>query len=142
MGGSILDAYSHGGPQGRRSCLKTPRRPVVRFRIDPGPRDRLALAFRRLDALHFWVHLLVGGEACAAEQLRPWLAGRTVLNAYGPTEARVCTTIFDCSSDQRRPPIGRPLPNTRTHVLDQRLEPVPIGIAGELFIGGAGLARG
>jgi amino acid adenylation domain-containing protein len=86
--------------------------------------------------------LLVGGEACAAEQLRPWLAGRIVLNAYGPTEASVCTTLFDCGSDQRRPPIGRPLPNTRTYVLDQRLEPVPIGVAGELFIGGAGLARG
>jgi acyl-coenzyme A synthetase/AMP-(fatty) acid ligase/acyl carrier protein len=86
--------------------------------------------------------LIVGGEACAAEQLRPWLAGRTVLNAYGPTEASVCTTLFDCRSDQRRPPIGRPLPNTRTHVLDERFEPAPIGVAGELFIGGAGLARG
>src|SRR5438874_1498686 len=52
--------------------------------------------------------LIVGGEACAAEQLRPWLAGRTVLNAYGPTEASVCTTLFGCGPDERRPPIGRP----------------------------------
>ena len=74
--------------------------------------------------------------------MRPASHGRTVLNAYGPTEASVCTTLFDCGPDQRRPPIGRPLPNTRTYVLDQRLEPVPIGVAGELFIGGAGLARG
>ncbi|MGJ4946753.1 non-ribosomal peptide synthetase, partial [Bradyrhizobium sp. HKCCYLS1011] len=85
--------------------------------------------------------LLVGGEACAAELLRPWLPGRQVFNAYGPTEASVCTTMFRCDGNGR-PPIGRPLPNTRTYVLDQQLQPVPVGVAGELHIGGAGLARG
>jgi amino acid adenylation domain-containing protein len=86
--------------------------------------------------------LIVGGEACSAEMLRPWLSGRSVLNAYGPTEASVCTTMFRCAAEDRRPPIGRPLPNARAYVLDERLEPVPVGVAGELYIGGAGLARG
>jgi acyl-coenzyme A synthetase/AMP-(fatty) acid ligase/acyl carrier protein len=86
--------------------------------------------------------LIVGGEACSAELLRPWLSGRGVFNAYGPTEASVCTTMFRCAAGERRPPIGRPLPNARAYVLDERLEPVPVGVAGELYIGGAGLARG
>jgi amino acid adenylation domain-containing protein/non-ribosomal peptide synthase protein (TIGR01720 family) len=115
---------------------------ITRQRITTVLLPPSALAALPVAELSCLTTLIVGGEACAAEQLRPWLAGRTVLNAYGPTEASVCTTLFDCRSDQRRPPIGRPLPNTRTHVLDQQLEPVPIGVAGELFIGGAGLARG
>jgi non-ribosomal peptide synthetase component F len=65
-----------------------------------------------------------------------------VLNAYGPTEASVCTTIFGCVADGRAPALGRPLANTRTFVLDGALEPVPVGVAGELYIGGIGLARG
>ncbi|SMX56129.1 Putative non-ribosomal peptide synthetase [Bradyrhizobium sp. ORS 285] len=85
--------------------------------------------------------LIAGGEACAAELLRPWLAGRSVFNAYGPTESSVCTTVHLCG-DERRPPIGRALPNTRTYVLDAQLAPVPIGVAGEIYIGGVGLARG
>jgi len=85
--------------------------------------------------------LIAGGEACSAELLRPWLSGRSVFNAYGPTESSVVTTMFRCGGD-RKPPIGRPLPNTRTYVLDARMQPVPIGVAGELYIGGAGLARG
>jgi thioesterase domain-containing protein len=86
--------------------------------------------------------LIVGGEACTPEVLAPWLGGRTVLNAYGPTEASVCTTMFGCMADGQMPALGRPLANTRTYVLDGALEPAPVGVAGELYIGGAGLARG
>ncbi|MGY3450250.1 amino acid adenylation domain-containing protein [Bradyrhizobium sp. USDA 4353] len=86
--------------------------------------------------------LLVGGEACAAELVAPWTGPRIVLNAYGPTEASVCTTVYPCTADKRAPAIGRPLANTSVYVLDQHLQPVPIGVPGELHIGGAGLARG
>ncbi len=86
--------------------------------------------------------LLLGGEACTAELVAPWLGARIVLNAYGPTESSVCTTTFRCLADRRTPAIGRPLANTRTYVLDEHLEPVPIGAPGELYIGGAGLGRG
>ncbi|HEY2136756.1 MAG TPA: condensation domain-containing protein, partial [Xanthobacteraceae bacterium] len=61
---------------------------------------------------------------------------------YGPTEASVCTTMFGCVADGRAPALGRPLANTRTFVLDGGLAPVPVGVAGELYIGGLGLARG
>ncbi|WP_315729489.1 MULTISPECIES: non-ribosomal peptide synthetase, partial [unclassified Bradyrhizobium] len=101
-----------------------------------------ALAALKGESLPDLKTLLVGGEACTSEMIAPWLGERIVLNAYGPTEASVCTTVFRCLADRRTPPIGRPLANTRTYVLDQHFEPVPIGVPGELYIGGAGLARG
>ncbi|HEU0149756.1 MAG TPA: amino acid adenylation domain-containing protein, partial [Bradyrhizobium sp.] len=86
--------------------------------------------------------LLLGGEACTSELVTPWLGDRIVLNAYGPTESSVCTTVFPCVADRRPPAIGRPLANTRTYVLDEHFAPVLIGAPGELYIGGAGLGRG
>jgi amino acid adenylation domain-containing protein/non-ribosomal peptide synthase protein (TIGR01720 family) len=92
--------------------------------------------------------LILGGEALSREAVAPWLpatAGgqeRIVLNAYGPTESSVCTTVSHIIPDDRPPAIGRPLANARVYVLDPDFAPVPIGAVGELFIGGAGLARG
>ena len=65
-----------------------------------------------------------------------------MFNAYGPTEATVWATVAECHSEMRRPPIGRPILNTQVHILDRNLQPVPVGVAGELHIGSVGLARG
>lgn len=86
--------------------------------------------------------LIVAGEACAADLVRQWAAGRRFFNAYGPTEITVCATIAECRSDPAPPPIGRPLANVRAYILDDELEPVPIGVTGQLYIGGVGVARG
>jgi amino acid adenylation domain-containing protein len=90
--------------------------------------------------------LILGADQVRADALERWFAGHgdtvRVLNTYGPTETTVIATTAELRPGQGRPPIGRPLADTTVYVLDERLVPVPIGVAGELCIGGAGLARG
>lgn len=91
----------------------------------------------------------VGGEAVMTESYRRWLsipeADRIELvNTYGPTEAAVTTTLYRLSAADVAGPIsiGRSIDNTFCYVLDSQQQPCPPGVAGELCIGGAGLARG
>jgi non-ribosomal peptide synthetase-like protein len=86
--------------------------------------------------------LILGGEACPAELVkRWWKPGRRMVNTYGPTEATVIATWAECHPD-RQVTIGRPLPNYSACILDEQMQQVPDGIAGELCLGGIGLARG
>ncbi|MFE5140466.1 non-ribosomal peptide synthase/polyketide synthase [Streptomyces fagopyri] len=89
--------------------------------------------------------LLAGTERVSPELVGRYARGRMMFNAYGPTEATTNSTLGRC--DPQTPagtvvPIGVPDPGTRAYVLDARLEPVPAGVPGELYLGGAGLARG
>src|SRR4051794_15176025 len=87
--------------------------------------------------------LIVAGEAPTGTLIKHWVRGRRLMNAYGPTEATVCATLHDCSGDESGSPvIGRPINNTQIYILDAECQPVPVGVSGELYIGGAGLARG
>jgi len=86
--------------------------------------------------------LVVGGDACTADLVATWAPRLRMVNAYGPTESTVVGTWSDALAPHGVPPIGRPIPNTRAYVLDTGLNPVPPGIAGELHLAGAGLARG
>ncbi|TFW31228.1 non-ribosomal peptide synthetase [Duganella callida] len=115
--------------------------------------------------------LIVGGEALPPALAAHWGSRYRLFNAYGPTEATVCATAYLCAAGPAATPasapgaiadstiaraaevpaiaaasgatpIGRPLANTRIHILDRQLQPVPIGVAGELYIGGEGVARG
>ncbi len=86
--------------------------------------------------------LIAGGEACSEQLVERWAPGRRFINAYGPTECTVCSTISRCYPGAGAPAIGTPLPNVRVYVLDRNRQPVPIGVPGELFIGGAGVGRG
>ncbi|HSF42989.1 MAG TPA: amino acid adenylation domain-containing protein, partial [Thermoanaerobaculia bacterium] len=94
---------------------------------------------------------LTGGERLSEETLRRWAplvdGGTRFLSSYGPTEATVTTTFLSFAAREVGElalplPLGRPLPGTRVRLLDRHLEPVPAGTPGELYIGGAGLARG
>ncbi|WP_329626368.1 AMP-binding protein, partial [Planktothrix agardhii] len=86
--------------------------------------------------------IIVAGEACSPELVKKWSQGRNFFNGYGPTEGSVCATIAKYTSFNEKITIGRPIPNVQVYILDPHLQPVPIGVPGELHIGGAGLARG
>jgi amino acid adenylation domain-containing protein len=86
--------------------------------------------------------LLTAGEACPPGLARRWARQLRLVNAYGPTETTVWATFGPWNGEGDSVPIGRPIANTRVYVLDQGLEPTPIGVAGELYIAGDGLARG
>ena len=92
-------------------------------------------------------YLVSGGEALEGTLARRFvecLPEATLANCYGPTEASIGTTCFEVETlpeDAATVPIGRPIANAQCHVFDAEEQPVPIGVVGELFIGGTGLAR-
>ncbi|WP_189939238.1 non-ribosomal peptide synthetase, partial [Streptomyces sulfonofaciens] len=87
--------------------------------------------------------LVVAGEACPPETAALFGRGRRMVNAYGPTESTVCGTMSrPLAADAGIAPIGTPITGTRAYVLDAALRPVPPGVVGELYLAGAGLARG
>jgi amino acid adenylation domain-containing protein len=89
--------------------------------------------------------IIVAGEACPVALAARWVKTCHFFNAYGPTETTVCATIMDCTSwqnHQQAPPIGRPIANTQLYILDTQEQLLPMGVAGQLCVGGVGLARG
>jgi amino acid adenylation domain-containing protein len=92
--------------------------------------------------------LILGGEGLNGKDLRFWRENSPetmIINEYGPTEATVGCCVHQVSPNIHEPdsvPIGRPIGNTRIYILDHNLEPAAPGVAGEIFIGGIGLARG
>jgi amino acid adenylation domain-containing protein len=92
--------------------------------------------------------LLVGVEPIPEKLLisiQQQIPGLQIINGYGPTEATICTTLYSVDSENsadRKTPIGRPVRNTEIYLLGENLQPVPVGIPGEIYIAGVGLARG
>jgi amino acid adenylation domain-containing protein len=95
--------------------------------------------------------LVVGGESCQwqlVEKVQALIPGCRVINHYGPTETTVGVTTHHADATDRSTihspsvPIGRPLPNSQLYILDSHQSPVPLGVAGEVYIGGRGLSRG
>ncbi|EHN12108.1 Long-chain-fatty-acid--CoA ligase [Patulibacter medicamentivorans] len=87
--------------------------------------------------------LVVGTETVPSELIARWSRRLRVVAAYGLTEATTNSTLWLAEPEHRGPvPIGRPDPNTRCYVLDGALQPLPVGVVGELYVGGRGLARG
>ncbi|ATB42099.1 non-ribosomal peptide synthetase [Cystobacter fuscus] len=119
------------------------KRTLVEGRVDTATLPPSVLALLPLEGLETLRTVISAGEACPVELVARWAPGRRFLNAYGPTEVTVCASWAECRADEARPPpIGGPLGNTQVYVLDAALWPVPPGVAGELYVGGPGVARG
>jgi amino acid adenylation domain-containing protein len=102
------------------------------------PSALAALPTQELPALQT---IIVGGEPCPPSLVASWAKGRRFFNAYGPTESTVCATAAQCFEGMDVLPIGRPITNTKIYILDRYLQPVPIGVPGELHIASVSLAR-
>ncbi|MGH3846208.1 MAG: amino acid adenylation domain-containing protein, partial [Pseudonocardiaceae bacterium] len=124
------------GPQ---LCALAQREQVTHVTLPP-----TALAVLPADGLPPTTTVTVAGEACSPELVATWSPGRRMINAYGPTETTVCATMSVPlpAGTSTAPPIGSPVTNTQVYVLDAWLQPVPVGVIGELYVAGAGLARG
>jgi amino acid adenylation domain-containing protein len=108
----------------------------------------LFLEEKGLDSCKCLRHVFCGGEALPIELQKRFFdrlnLDNVLHNVYGPTEASIDATFWTCKrgTNHRIAPIGRPIANTQVYILDSYLQPVPVGVQGELHIGGVGLAQG
>ncbi|WP_460317763.1 non-ribosomal peptide synthase/polyketide synthase [Pseudomonas ogarae] len=88
--------------------------------------------------------VFASGEALPVDLVRRFMGQHpaALVNLYGPTEAAIDVSVWRCSADDVIVPIGKPIANLRLYILDEALQPLPIGSIGELYIGGVGVARG
>lgn len=120
------------------------RHDVTHLQCTPSMAAMLLLDDRTKSALRRLQTLMIGGEAfpaTLAKQLQGIVQGE-IINMYGPTETTVWSSTYQVPPEPTRVPVGRPIANTEFYVLDTNRSPVPVGIIGELMIGGAGVARG
>jgi amino acid adenylation domain-containing protein len=108
---------------------------------------RLLLKYAPQNSLHSLQVVIVAGEACPQDlgaMHYALLPHCSLYNEYGPTEATVWCSVYKLPpvTDEGLVPIGRPIANSRLYILDQRGQPVPIGVPGELYVGGAGVTPG
>jgi natural product biosynthesis luciferase-like monooxygenase protein len=120
------------------------RHGVTHFQCTPTMASILLMDAESRAALGTLKHVMIGGEALPASlaaQLKSVVQGK-MLNMYGPTETTIWSSTYAIDGIEHNVSIGRPIANTQFYILDSNLQPVPVGIAGELMIGGVGVARG
>ena len=98
-----------------------------------------SLPLEELPDLHT---VLAVGEVCNASLVKRWAGQKRFFNGYGPTETTVGALIGECFPDDKKPTIGTPLANIKIYILDEQMRPVPIGVTGEIYVGGVGVAQG
>src|SRR5580704_13492277 len=146
VAGAAVIASRDGGAEGLAGLLARYRFEVVK--VVPAHLPVLAGLLPAARLANAAPRLVAGGEELSGAAGRAWLGGGlagVVVNEYGPTETVVGCCVHEISAGQEIPdqvPVGRPVANTRVFVLDGWLCPVPAGVAGELYVAGAQLARG
>jgi len=143
----LLMAWGSGGqvclmPQNTLPLGRDLRQLLIDYRVTTVTLPPTALATLPVDEFPDLSTITVAGEACATGLVERWGPSRRFFNLYGPTEATIWSTAAECFAGNGKPRIGKPIDNVATYILDERMEPVPIGVAGELYVGGVGLARG
>ena len=121
------------------------RHGVTHLQCTPSMARMLSLQDTSREALGQVEHLFIGGEAfpvALAEDLRAASRSGNVTNMYGPTETTIWSSTWQLDGPLDVIPIGTPIANTQIYVLDRNRQPVPPGVAGELWIGGDGVVRG
>lgn len=146
-GGHVELLREDVGAQNLIAALKKPdQRSLVK--ITPAHLELLSQQLSPQEAAHVTKTFVIGGEALLAENLVLWrefAPATRLINEYGPTETVVGCCVYEVRpEDPKTGPvaIGRPIANTQLYILDANLQPVPAGVKGDLYIGGAGVARG
>ncbi len=117
---------------------------VSHLQCTPSFLKMLTLIPEGINSLQSLQKLMVGGEAfplSLAKQIRKVMVGE-IYNMYGPTEATIWSATYRLADIKTKLSIGKPIANTQIYILDSYLQPVPVGVPGELYIGGAGVVRG
>ncbi|HEY7407080.1 MAG TPA: amino acid adenylation domain-containing protein [Gemmatimonadaceae bacterium] len=120
------------------------RHAVTHLQCTPSMASMLLAQDEARVALRSLEKLMIGGEAfppTLATELQA-LTGAEIVNMYGPTETTIWSSTYHVNGDAGSIPIGQPIANTEFYIVDRNLQPVPIGVPGELLIGGAGVVRG
>jgi natural product biosynthesis luciferase-like monooxygenase protein len=118
------------------------RHGVTHFQCTPSLATMLLEDPKALPALRSLKKLLLGGEALPASLVERLDVSGEILNMYGPTETTIWSTTDTVKRDGSSVTIGHPIANTQIYIVDKSLQPVPIGVPGELLIGGTGVVRG
>lgn len=136
----LVDAATRLDPKRLQQSLE--QHGVTMATFSPSLLAQMYSGSKERPALPMLQHIVVAGECASEEVIRSWQIGRNLVNGYGPTEATVCTTMHQFSSDRTDPTcLGAPIDNMDVYVLDENLKPVGPGGIGELYISGVGLAR-
>ncbi len=130
------------------ASLSSQPAPYSVLKVTPSHLRALNLQLPYLEACSAPRVLMVGGDALMPSDVAEWqmrFPAVRIVNSYGPTEATVACASFELTGSAARStsiPIGTPIQNTQIYILDKTMRPAPVGIPGEIFVAGAGLARG
>ena len=147
VGGSVMLIPEAEGIERLASALSTPNDYSL-IKITPAHLDLLSQLLPAEKVSGKTRALIIGGEELRSESLEFWRthsASTRLINEYGPTESVVGCCVYEVAEGDASSgpvPIGKPIANTELYIVDKRMQPVPVGVIGELYIGGVGLARG
>ncbi|WP_330333164.1 non-ribosomal peptide synthase/polyketide synthase [Streptomyces sp. NBC_00536] len=148
LSGSTVVVDEVGGVEGLASLVRSSGGGFGLAKVVPAHLPLLAESLSDAEVAGAASRWIVGGEALPGSVVQAWLErapGSVIVNEYGPTETTVGCSVFEVRAGDETGavvPVGRPVANTRLYVLDDSLRPVAPGVAGELYIAGAQLARG